>query len=401
MDSDEVLIGRRLRALRGKRSLAATAELAGISQSYLSRLERGERQINSRHLLEALADALRVAPSELMAFPFPSRDPVTAEAQAAISGVETALSEYRLGEPSDVEPRPWPVIAAELRRLNQELRPACDYAAQGLVLPRLLAELHAVHEAGGEHRTDALLGLMDCYHTATVLTKNLGAQGLPQLAALHAQMVADALGSPEWAGLAAWLRAHALGGSDRPRQVTISMRAANSLQSELGSPEVAQVYGMLHLSCALAAAAKRQADDAEAHLREAEEIASRLPEVGTFGSLYFGRANIAIWRVSIGTELGWGPKVAEAAEAARPDAVPSAARQAMYWADLGRALVESPKTRERGVLALRRAEDIAPQRIRTNALVRASVTELANRAKRDALGRELRGMVHRMGVRLG
>ncbi|WP_223198521.1 helix-turn-helix domain-containing protein [Solihabitans fulvus] len=51
-EDDSNLIGRRLRALRGKRSLAAVAELAGISKSYLSRLERGERPVDSRHLLE-------------------------------------------------------------------------------------------------------------------------------------------------------------------------------------------------------------------------------------------------------------------------------------------------------------------------------------------------------------
>lgn len=54
-------IGQRLgeiRHWRGK-SLRVVAELAGISESYLSRLERSERQVDSRSLLEALAAALK------------------------------------------------------------------------------------------------------------------------------------------------------------------------------------------------------------------------------------------------------------------------------------------------------------------------------------------------------
>jgi transcriptional regulator with XRE-family HTH domain len=54
-------IGQRLREIRHWRgkSLRVVAELAGISESYLSRLERGRRHVDSRSLLEALAAALR------------------------------------------------------------------------------------------------------------------------------------------------------------------------------------------------------------------------------------------------------------------------------------------------------------------------------------------------------
>jgi transcriptional regulator with XRE-family HTH domain len=127
-------IGGRIREIRIWRdmSLKATAELAGITESYLSRIERNERPVNSRSLLEAIAAALRVAPSELaeQAFPSATADPVAAETQAAVIALDAALSDYTLGEPTGETARLWPAVAADRDRLNTVLRPAADYAAQ-------------------------------------------------------------------------------------------------------------------------------------------------------------------------------------------------------------------------------------------------------------------------------
>jgi hypothetical protein len=53
------------------------------------------------------------------------------------------------------------------------------------------------------------------------------------------------------------------------------------------------------------------------------------------------------------------------------------------------------------VAALLRAEKIAPQRIRPNPFVREAIGDLLRRARRDAVGRELRGMAYRMGLGVG
>ncbi|WP_312860923.1 helix-turn-helix domain-containing protein [Amycolatopsis endophytica] len=54
---------RRIRHARGK-SLAVVAGLTGISPSYLSRLESGDRALDRRSLIVALAGALDVAPGD-------------------------------------------------------------------------------------------------------------------------------------------------------------------------------------------------------------------------------------------------------------------------------------------------------------------------------------------------
>ncbi|MGH3797736.1 MAG: helix-turn-helix domain-containing protein [Pseudonocardiaceae bacterium] len=401
-DSTRSIGGRigEIRVWRGM-TLKAVADLADISEGYLSRIERGERPIDRRSLLEAIAAALRVAPSELaeQAFPPAVADRVTGEAQAAVIALEAALADLDLGVPTDTTSRPWPAVAADLNRLNSQLRPATDYAAQGVMLPGLLRELHTLYVTDPKHRTDVLRALMDCYHAAGVLLKNLGVRGLPTLAAFHARRVAEELDDPAWLGLAAWLRASTLGGKGRPRMLELSVQGADVLQGRLDDPRAQQMYGALHLNAALASAAMRRGDDAADHLNEAGAIAERIdPDGRGFGNLYFGPDNVGIWRVSIAVELGEPGHAQELARRVTPARVPSAARQAMYWADLGRGMATERATREQAVGALLRAEKIAPQRIRTNPFVRETVTDLMRRARREAVGRELRGMAYRMGL---
>ena len=403
MDAEESrTIGRRLREVRYWRrmSLRAVAELAGLSESHLSRIERGQRIVDKRSTLEALAHALRVSPGELTGQPFRPTDPLTAEAHAAIAELQVALAEPALGDSWVPRGRPWPELTVELHVLNTVLRPAADYAGQGRMLPGLLSDLHAAMAHEPDHRAEVLQALMDCYHAAEELTKSLGVPGLPQLAAVHAQTVAEELDTPAWLGLAAWLRGMTVGTSSRETMLAVSQRAAADLQPATGSLDAAQMYGAVHLNAALASAALNRPGGVDDHLAEADEIARVIPaNAPGFGQVYFGLDNIGIWRVSLAVELGEsGGKLAEVGRNVDPFAVPSGARQAMYFGDLGRGLARERSTRRQAVVALRRAEEIAPQLVHSNFYVRETVTDLLRRARSDASGRELCGMAYRMGL---
>lgn len=399
-------IGRRVREIRTWRrmTLRVTAELAGMSESNLSRIERGERAVDRRSTLEALAGALRVAPSELaeQAFPPAGSDTETAAAAGTIVELDAALSDLRLGDDGRRPARPWEAVAADLAHLNGVLRPAADYQRQGALLPGLIADLHTLYVTDGQHRIEVLAGLIDAYHAAAVLTKNLGVRGLPSLAAYHAVDAASALEDPAYLGLANWIRSSTLGGSGRSRMLDLSVGGANELDPYLDDPRARQMTGALHLNAALASAALRRESEAFDHLAEAEGHADALGGDGRgFGNLYFGPDNAAIWRLSITVELGDPGKAREIARTVDPTRVPSAARQGMFWADLGRGLATQRATQDDAVKALRRAEDIAPQRIRTNPFVRETIGDLMRRAQRDAVGRELRGMAYRCGLGVG
>ncbi|MGH3814546.1 MAG: hypothetical protein ACRDUV_19190, partial [Pseudonocardiaceae bacterium] len=100
---------------------------------------------------------------------------------------------------------------------------------------------------------------------------------------------------------------------------------------------------------------------------------------------------------SIALEFGEHGQALEAAKTVRPDLV-AAVQQAEFWAAVGRALVAGKKTRDKAVRVLVHAEQLAPQRIRHDVLVRETVAGLLRQARRDAGGRELRGLAWRMGI---
>lgn len=402
MDEDQAL-GRRLREVRSWRqqTLKAVVELAGISYGFLGRIERGEQPIRSRATLEALANALQVNPAELTGTPYAPADPVGSDAHAALRDVETVLSTVDLGVDPGVPARPWPELAREVQHLNTVLRAEADYAAQGAVVPELLVQLHAAYVQQPEHRQHVLVGLIHVFHSAAVLTKNLGVRGWPVMAARLAEDCAHELGDPAWLGFATWLRGHAAGSQGRAHQLVASVRGIDALTPHLDDPNALQAAGMLHLNAALAAAARSDADTTYEHLGEATSLAQRLPaeqERENFGYLYFGADNVGIWRVSLATELGEGPKVAELARDVRPEALPARARRGMFHADLGRALASERATQQQGIRSLITAEHIAPQRVRNNVFVRETVADLLRQARRDATTRELRGLAWRMGV---
>ncbi len=394
-------IGQRLREIRlwrGK-TLKVVAELAGISESYLCRLERGDRQVDSRSLLEALAAALEVAPGELTGVHELTSVKGAGEAHAGVVALRVALADNELDDPAEDTARPWPELVAMLHRVNSELRPAADYAGLGLVLPELITDLTAVAAGEPTHRQSALYGLLDTYAAASMMAKHLGEPDLAALAAMHGRVVAVQLDSSAHSALAEFLRAQAVSSPARPRSLALAARAADRVAPYVGiDPAAAEMYGILHLTCALNAAALRRPAESADHQAEAADVAARVGCGTNFGHQGFGLANYGFWKVHLAVERREGGKVRELAREIDTTGVASASRRAAFYADLGRGLATERAYRHVAVAALRTAERLAPQRVRANPFVRDVVTDLMRRARRDAVGRELRGMAYRMGL---
>ena len=394
-------LGSRVRQGRGWRqlSLRAAAGLAGLSSSVWAQVERGDKPVANRRTLEAMAGALRVHPSELIGQPWAPRDVVSSEAHAGLIALETALERYELGVDPEILVRDWPLIATDLEALAKLMHWNADYAGQGELTPALLGELHGAYVRLPQHRREVLLGLITAYSSVMWTTKRLGVRAVPTLAARAVRQCAEALGDPVWLGYAAYLRGDATGALDRAAQYRRCVAAAQALTGQLDDLEAVQACGMLHLSAALAAAAQADHDTAVTHLDEASALAARMEtEVGSWADLWFGLTNVGIWRTSLAVELGEYGQAVRAAQAVHPELVPSTARQAVFWAELGRALIAEKKTRDKGVRVLLHAEQLAPQRIYHDVFVRETVADLLRQARRDAGGRELRGLAWRLGV---
>lgn len=386
-------IGARVRELRQWRGhgLRTLAQLCGITYGYLGQIERGEKPVNSRSLLETLATVLRVAPSDILGKPYYSTDSESSGIRAAMPVIEDALTGWRIGEVPDVPGRPWPLVHADLQRLVKQLRPKADFAAQAEMLPTLILDLLALVKSD-EHREPALRGLLDAYKTVAYLAHDIGGSSLPTLAVERMRQAAEALEDPATLVDVSWRRAQLLSGPNRRRQYELATKVAGADDA----PEY--MRGMAHLTAALASAVLHNEGAALDHLDEATALAEHTDTGETpWRPADFGKTNVGIWRVTVGVELGYGAKVAEIAGSVRPsDVAPH--RQAVFWADLGRGLLSDRKNRPQGVAALLEAEKLAPQKTRENPFVRDIIASMLTVARRDAGGRELRGLAWRMGI---
>lgn len=399
--SDELRrFGARVREIRQWRdlNLRTTAGLAGLSYSFVAKVERGVKPVNNRQTLEALANALRVAPEEFTGVPEAAGQgqPDTHDAAHELADL---LSGWWVGEVPDAPGRPLPEVLDDLKAFHESRNRsgkngAGDYPTQVARLSPLIRDLLAL-AADPVIGREALAPLLTAYHVAGSISARLRVPSMPSMAAERMAQVAELLDDPVWLGVAAWSRSHFISARDRRRQYELAVLAADSAPADRF-----ETRGMANLTAALAAAAQGDGDTAETHLQEAVAIADRVePDTSPWpaGIMQFGRTNAGIFRVSIGVELGQGPRVAEIAKTIRPETI-SAARQAAFWTDFGRGLMESRRHRDAGVDALLKAEQLAPQQVYRNTFVRSAVSHALPTAHRDAAGRNLRGLAWRMGL---
>lgn len=206
-----------------------------MSPAYLSMIERGERPVTKREVLERLANALQVSPAELTGKPYAPADTTSETVLAAMASVGDALTGWWVGEvPDTATPRPWDALRADLDTLNLSLRPNADYAAQATLLPSLVCDLLAAANTSA-NRAEALVGLFSAYKAAAYLAHDLGVAGLPMLAAERMRQAAEELDEPAWLGYASYQRAQLLTGTNRARQYQLAVDVAQTEAAPSGT----------------------------------------------------------------------------------------------------------------------------------------------------------------------
>jgi transcriptional regulator with XRE-family HTH domain len=391
---DARTIGRRLRQIRKSRgkSLVVIAGLAGMSKSQLDRIERGEVALDRLSQIVALANALQIAPSDLMRLPVPApanghTDSATDETRLALM----AVSRHRPG--GQVIP-----IEALRARVTAMLVAGrqCRQAEVGAALPALIRDVHTSLAAGRD--VAQLLDLAVLLHVQGV-SHWLREAGAPldlrrENDVTLTYQLAEERDTPIALGLATYGATRALleaGAFD------LAKEELSAVDVPTTTPESIQLAGMLALSQSRVATADSHRADAEAAVEHAAELAQHSGE-GTAYGLGFGPTNVGLWRMEAVLEVGDHEMATVLAESLNPDMHPYRSRRSSYWRDYGRALARVQGRHADAVIAFRRAEKIHPHRVQRDPFAREVLTELLTQSRRDVVGRELRGMAYRAGL---
>jgi transcriptional regulator with XRE-family HTH domain len=406
MDADDAsAIGARARKIRTRRglSLDVAAGLAGISKSYLSMLEHGQRGFNRRGLIEDLADALGCSVVDLTGQPYLPPDRESALAKAVIAQIERGLNEATLDDVPDLQPRPLDALD-DWARSAVELRDTASYRSSGEGIDDVLIELqvHLATSDGRERLRAAGLLTQAAYH-AFVLATTFGYMHLAQVAAQRSFEAARIAERPELEAFAMFARAPSVARTGgRQRAVRMLDRALDDARQLTairdGDTLGAETFGLLHLMGAHFAARDSDAAAAADRLDEAGRIALLTGERNGLQQ-HFGPTNVNVWRVAIGVELGQGPAVAERVEREPIDlnTLGSKDRIAALHFDLARSWAQAEGDRDNEAIRhLDTADRIAPTRIRNDPIARDLVLTLDRRARRRVW--ELDSLRNRFGV---
>ena len=399
LDEETALIQRRIKWWRLQRKLSqqVVADRAGITRSYLTKIESGASRLDSRSTIDAIAHALEMSYAELTGQPIRPDTPALQAAHAAIGRIRTTHLTASFEDGAEVTPRDLDAIGADVDRAADGWQ-ECDYAAAGGPLGPAIAELYAHAAAGNRAAVPIMVTALD---TASWTARVLGHYDLAHALAERSLEAAQYTGDKAlvaWAQFTRTLMVAAAGTRERAVQSVARRRAERAiteLSPKASTSKELQVLGMLHLAGARADIIA--GGDGQAALDEASGIAERTGEGNAF-RLHFGPTNVAIWQVHIAAERREGGRAAEIARGVRPEAITSRARRSMYYRHLGLALAQDPAKGRSAVQALLRAERVAPGKLRLDPLALHTVEHMLSRARATAGGTELLTLARYVGV---
>lgn len=288
--------GARIARVRKVRRLTQRelADIAPVSYSTITKVEQGTIPASAA-VIGALARALSVPVSDLTGQPY-LHDLERDQLDGLIQPIREALDVYDLGADPLISPRPLDVLHAHADSLCAEIRDT-NLRRAATELPGLIQEVTTAAHLAGEDRAWEVLA--STYRTAYDVATKLGYADLCTVALDRMDWAATRASSPILAGMRQYMRAllYLRSGQYRTGQRLIEV-ALTTLQH--APPGLARdaTTGQLHLGASMLYANAQRADDAEGHLREAEQIAARTGAVERLNWLAFGPANVNAHRVA-------------------------------------------------------------------------------------------------------
>ena len=397
--SPEVRIGERLRFYRqakGK-TQAVVAGLAGVTEDYLSQIERGLKT-PTISLLHRFSKILGVRVSELLGESATENDetvlPVGNAVQQAMMSYPMALDLPDLPSLRERVDSAWEIWQGSPRRYTEESR----------VLPALIVDVQTAQRAftspaQQQERREAHRIGADLYFLLRTFTKRIGRVDLSLLAADRAVLAAEAADDPVRVAAAKWNLGHVLLAQGQPDGAEdMAIKAIEDLQRDTSADDrdAVAIAGALWLVSVVAAVRNNDPWAARDRLREKAWLAAR--QTGDGNSLWtvFGPTNVGLHAVSVEMETGEVAEALRLADDIDTSASPSLERQTTFALEVARCYEQ--RRDDPGVfLHLMNAESSGPEDLRYNTLARDLVHGLLKRA-RPTYAPQVRALAERIDL---
>lgn len=339
--SAEIGIGERLRFYRQgqRKTQAVVAGLAGVTEDYLSQIERGLKTPTIA-LLHQFARILGVPVSVLLGEPRFEHDGAVHPVASAVRRAMMSYGRSGAGE--------GPVSLAGLRdRVDSawgiwQTSPN-RYTEAAAVLPDLITDVqHAARSFRapdeGEERREAARLMADLHFLLRTFTKRIGRTDLSLLAADRAVAAAEDADDPLRVAAAHWNLGHILLAQDEAEAAEeVTIRAAEDVRSHLedGADWVA-MYGALWLVAVIASVRHGDSWTARDRLREHAWPAVRRAGEGNVLWTVFGPTNVGLHAMSVEMEAGEAAEGLRFADDIDVSRSPSLERQMTFYLEVAR-----------------------------------------------------------------
>jgi transcriptional regulator with XRE-family HTH domain len=397
--------GQRIARARRRRGLsqAALAGLVGRSESWLSQVERGLREVDSHTALVSLAEILRVEVADLTgdnaSDPHISRYGAAREIERAMMAYDSLESVINAG--SAVREPDLARLRLALDRANRSYQ-AARYDEAGRMLPALI---HGIETAARTcpSRDAAVVGVLrsQVYQTAAMLLSRVGETSLAWTAGDRGVTAAEHVDAGLLAAVSAFRLAHVFIKRKHASQARDLVAGAVGALRRCGTdddPERLSVLGALHLSDALAAASEFDRAAASRSLAAAGQVAERVGAERNDHWTAFGPTNVRIHEISAAVAFGDASTAVETGESLDLQRLPTSlgGRRSQVSLDLARAYAQQ-RHDAAAVNMLVMAEQTAPQLVRYDAATHDLLALLLRREHRASTP-QLRPLAHRAGV---
>jgi transcriptional regulator with XRE-family HTH domain len=407
-DDQHRAFGRRVAEFRKARGFTQQdlAARLGKTSSWVSQVERGVLVVQRLDVLRDLAEALGVSMQRLEPAA-PTGDgaeaeqaPVTNDLDGARMLISGSPALDVLLPPSTPASRPALSLSALTTQVDRiwDLAHSSRFAELSTALQQAVPALeHATRTSAGDERTEGLRLLSRTYQALSASFVRQDEADAAWVAADRSIQAAEASGEPleVCAGTfrlaQAFVRLRRLDQAEHAAQTAVNVLEAH-IEGRTATPQELSVLGALHLVLAMIHSRGSRRPEAKREIERARAVGEAMGEDRNDYDLEFGPTNVELWAVAIAVELGDAGEAIDIGEAIDASGL-SNERQARLLMDLGRAYAQRRQVGE-ALDVLLRAEELAPEMVRSHVTVRTSLRELILISGRGA-PRELLALAER------